>query len=102
MPIKRIVREVTLYFLMPPTGAPDEYYCDKNPPAVYVLDVGNQPGTAVFDVRAELAPFQPPPVNIWLAAVDVVDDTHVSITCIYNDDTTAERAKYRLIILVDA
>ncbi len=82
-----------------PTG-PDEYRCGYEYPEVYTLDAGNQPGTQVLDVRWEYAPGQPPPQSILPPFVDVVDDTHVSLSCQAGDDTSAERVKVRIIIIV--
>jgi len=97
MSIKRIVKEVYVCFHACTAG---DYDCGYNKPIVHILDAGNPPGSQVVDVRCEFEPLTAPPKNIVLPAVDVVDDTHISMTCAVGEDVTYERAKVRIIILI--
>lgn len=96
----RIVKNVVIVGAGGSGTGPDEYRCGYEYPEVYTLDAGNQPGTQVLDVRWEYAPHQPPPQYILPSFVDVVDDTHVSLSCQAGDDVSAERVKVRIIIIV--
>ena len=101
MPLKRMVIEATLISPGAPfTGAPHEYKCGYNRPQTERLEVGNPPGSEVIDVNWRWAVGQRPPIYISAPWVDVVDPTHVSLTCDCVDDGVLERARIQIVCLV--
>ena len=78
------------------------FVCGLAAPAVYVIDVGNQAGSVVVDARFELVPPTRRLDWISLISVDVLDDTHLTLTCQCTNDSQREIAPIRIFVLIES
>ena len=76
--------------------------CGNAAPSAYTIDVGNPPGTTLIDARFDLVPPTRRLDIITLIEVDILDDSHLTLSCQDNNDTLRECAPIKIYALIES